>query len=95
MTGTQSAFELIEAAPAEIASQEQQSRETRYLFFAGDEPGLPLPGGMEVQSKCVPGRVLWRCAVTPVVSSPVKSRIVDIPDGLGDLVELRLVERVC
>ena len=36
---------------------------------------------MEVQSKCVPGRVLWRCAVTPVVSSPVKSRIVDIPDG--------------
>ena len=81
MTGTQSTFELIEAAPAELASQEQQSRETRYLFFAGDEPGLPLPGGMEVQSKCVPGRVLWRCAVTPVVSSPVKSRIVDIPDG--------------
>ena len=32
MTGTQSAFELIEAAPAELASQEQQSRETRYLF---------------------------------------------------------------
>lgn len=80
-TATKTAFELIEEAPSELASQEQRNREPRYLFYAGDEAGTVEPGGLQVQSPCVPGKMVWRCAVTPVVSAPVRSRAVDIPEG--------------
>lgn len=50
----------------EILSAED--RRTRYLFFAGDVGDVPEPGGMRVQSKCVPKKTLYRCMVTPVVT---------------------------
>lgn len=75
------AFEIIEETPQELSSQEQMNREPRYLFFAGDEPNMPDPGGMMVQSPVIPGKTLWRCAVTPAVSIPIKMRREEIPDG--------------
>lgn len=75
------AFEILEQEPDFLVSREAQNREPRYLFFAGDEPGLAEPGGMAVGTKCVRGGVLWRCAVTPVTSAPVRMRAVDIPEG--------------
>ncbi len=76
-----SAFDIIEATPNELSSQEQMNREPRYLFFAGDEPNMPDPGGMMVQSPVIPGKTIWRCAVTPAISVPVKMRREEIPDG--------------
>ncbi|MCI0748162.1 MAG: hypothetical protein L0Y58_22375 [Verrucomicrobia subdivision 3 bacterium] len=50
----------------EIVSAED--RRTRYFFFAGDAGDVPGPGGMRVQTRCVPKKTLYRCLVTPVVT---------------------------
>lgn len=76
-----SAFELIAESPSEITSQEQANREPRYLFFAGDEPMAPEPGGMQVQTPVIRGGMLWRCAVTPAINAVVRSRLQEIPVG--------------
>ena len=60
---------------------EVDNRATRYLFFAGDEPGMPVPGGMSVSTPCVPGRQIRRGQVTPCVSTPVWTRKEEIPEG--------------
>lgn len=64
-----------------VASQELTNREPRYLFFAGDEPTMAVPGGLAVASPVIPNKVLWRCMVTPALSVPVRMRAVDIPEG--------------
>lgn len=67
--------EVINAGIAEALGQMQayeipaaEDRRTRYLFFGGDTSEVPGPGGMRVQSPCVPRRTLYRCMVTPVVT---------------------------
>lgn len=80
-TAVRNAFEVISELPQGIATQEAQEREPRYLFYAGDEPGLPAPGGLQVSSPCIPNKMLWRCAVTPALTAPVRMRAVDIPEG--------------
>lgn len=52
------AYEIISA----------EDRRSRYLFFAGDVGDVPGPGGMRVQSPCVPRKTLYRCMVTPCVT---------------------------
>lgn len=83
-TGTAAAPDVFGAAETDfntIATQDMRDREPRYLFFAGDEPGLPTPGGLQVASLCIPRQILWRCAVTPALSAPVRMRAVEIPEG--------------
>lgn len=83
-TGTATAPDVFGAAESDfqtIATQEMRDREPRYLFYAGDEPGLPAPGGLQVASPCIPRQTLWRCAVTPALSAPVRMRAVEIPEG--------------
>lgn len=53
----------------------------RYLFFAGDMPGMEAPGGMSVQTPCVPAKRLRRCQVTPCVTVQWPARLVEIPEG--------------
>lgn len=74
-------FGAAETDFSTIATQEMRDREPRYLFYAGDEPGLPTPGGLQVASPCIPRQTFWRCAVTPALSAPVRMRAVEIPEG--------------
>lgn len=76
-----SAFEALAEQPQSVVTDEMRAREPRYLFYAGDEPGMPSPGGLMVQSPVVPDRTFWRCAVTPALSAPVRMRKVEIPEG--------------
>lgn len=50
----------------EIVSAED--RRERYFFFAGDVGDVSGPGGMRVQSRCVPRQTLYRGMLTPVVT---------------------------
>lgn len=61
---------------------EAEDRRARYFFYAGDEPGRLYPGGLSVNTLCVPNKLIRRCQVTPCVSvwSPPK-RKEEIPDG--------------
>lgn len=45
-----------------------EDRRTRYLFFAGDAGDVTGPGGMRVQSPCIPKKTLYRCLLTPCVT---------------------------
>lgn len=60
---------------------EMDARATRYLWFAGDEPGMLPPGGMRVSTPCIPNKIIYRGQVTPCVSTPVWSRKEEIPEG--------------
>lgn len=80
-TAARNAFEAIAEQPQEIVSQEMMNREPRYLFYAGDEPGRPDPGGLAVATPVIPGKVLWRCSVTPALSVPIRMRYQEIPEG--------------
>jgi len=64
-----------------LATEELRNREPRYLFYAGDEPLMPFPGGLTVSSPVIPSKILWRCQVTPALSVPVRLRRVEIPEG--------------
>ena len=76
-----SAFEVVAEQPNDVVTQEAQNREPRYLFYAGDEPNMPDPGGLSVASPVIPDKTLWRCAVTPALSVPIKMRAQEIPEG--------------
>lgn len=75
------AFALMDelAPPVEIVIPED--RRERYFFFAGDEPGAAHPGGMSVNTPCIPNRVIRRCQVTPCVTVQWPARIPEIPEG--------------
>lgn len=60
---------------------EVDNRATRYLWFAGDEPGMLPPGGMRVSTPCIPKKMIYRGQVTPCVSTPVWTRKEEIPEG--------------
>ena len=84
MEGTQVALdEFGQAAALQPGNQDQEvsNRATRYLVFAGDEPGVMTPGGMSVNTPCIPKRVIFRGQVTPCVSTPVWTRVEEIPEG--------------
>lgn len=76
-----SAFEAINELPQQAINEEARNREPRYLFYSGDEPGMPDPGGISVSSPCIPDKTIWRCAVTPALSAPVRMRAQEIPEG--------------
>jgi hypothetical protein len=59
---------LGEMAP-ELADNAVDRRITRWFFYAGDEPGHPAPGGLSVQTPCIPDRVIKRCLVTPCITT--------------------------
>lgn len=76
-----SAFDALQELPQDVVTQEAQNREPRYLFYAGDEPNMPDPGGLSVATPVIPDKTIWRCAVTPALSVPVKMRAQEIPEG--------------
>ena len=81
MQAVQDAFDSAVALSSHNTQADIQARAERYFFFAGDEPGMPAPGGMSVASPCIPAKTIWRCQVTPCVSVPVRSRLEEIPEG--------------
>lgn len=61
---------------------EAEDRRARYFFYAGDEPGRLYPGGLSVNTLCVPNKLIRRCQVTPCVSVwSTPKRKEEIPDG--------------
>lgn len=58
-----------------------EDRRERYFFYPGDEPGRAHPGGLSVNTPCVPHRVIRRCQVTPCISRQIPARIEEIPEG--------------
>lgn len=58
-----------------------EDRRERYFFYAGDEPGRDYPGGLSVNTPCVPNRLIRRCQVTPCITIQWPKRIVEIPEG--------------
>lgn len=82
-TPRKDAWTILADAEKDAAKVEYlpEDRDPRYFFYAGDEPGLLGAGGLKTQSKCVPGGILGRCAVTPCISVQVPSRLQEIPEG--------------
>lgn len=74
-------FDQLAASGEAAAPVIEEDRAERYFFYAGDEPGLPEPGGMRVQSKCIANQTIRRCQVTPCLSAQVWARIEEIPEG--------------
>lgn len=69
-----------EMMPPQIYIAAEDKRE-RYFFYPGDEPGRLHPGGLSVNTPCVPYRVIRRCQVTPCISRQVAARTEEIPEG--------------
>jgi len=84
MASAKKAMNEFEAAASLMPGRqdvEVDNRATRYLFFAGDEPGMMAPGGMSVNTACVPNKMIFRGQVTPCVSTPIWTRKEEIPEG--------------
>jgi len=71
------ASKMIPATPVDVV----EDRRERYFFYPGDEPGLPAPGGISVQSLSIPNKLIRRCEVTPCLTVQVPARMQEIPDG--------------
>lgn len=69
-----------EMSPPQIYIAAEDKRE-RYFFYAGDEPGRTHPGGLSVNTPCVPYKVIRRCQVTPCISRQIPARIEEIAEG--------------
>ena len=63
----------------EITSPEDNR--ARYLFFGGDVGDVAYSGGMRVDSQAVPRKTLYRCLVTPCVTTRKMELISLIPTG--------------
>lgn len=63
----------------EITSPEDNR--VRYLFFGGDVGDVQYSGGMRVGSQAVPRKTLYRCLVTPCVTTRKMELISLIPSG--------------
>lgn len=76
------AFEGIirEITPEQVYIAADDRRE-RYFFYPGDEPGTKHPGGLSVNSPCIPYKLIRRCQVTPCISRQIPARIEEIPEG--------------
>lgn len=81
MQAVQDAFASAAELLPKNTQTEAEDRAERYFFFAGDEPGMPHPGGMRVATPCVPTKTIWRGQVTPCISVPQRSRVEEIPEG--------------
>lgn len=71
---------MSEMAPPQIYIAAEDKRE-RYFFYPGDEPGRTHPGGLSVNTPCIPYRVIRRCQVTPCISRQIAARTEEIPEG--------------
>ncbi len=71
------ASKMIPKTPVDVV----EDRRERYFFYPGDEPGLPAPGGLSVQSLSIPNKLIRRCEVTPCLTVQVPARMQEIPDG--------------
>src|SRR5262245_2166792 len=69
-----------EMSPPQIYIAAEDKRE-RYFFYPGDEPGMKQPGGLSVNTPCVPYRRIYRCQVTPCISMQIPARTEEIPEG--------------
>lgn len=69
---------MIPEMPENAASNDKRER---YFFYAGDEPGMPAPGGMSVQTPCMWNAQIRRGQVTPLRTVPVTRRLPEIPEG--------------
>jgi hypothetical protein len=58
-----------------------EDKRERYFFYPGDEPGRAHPGGLSVNTPCVPYKIIRRCQVTPCISRQIPARIEEIPEG--------------
>lgn len=88
-------FQALSEVPQQFIQTEPDDRRERYFFFAGDFPGCPPVavegpdgktqkvhvGGTTVDTRCIPGRVIWRALVTPCISMPVDVQAHAIPVG--------------
>lgn len=74
-------FDQLVAAGDAAVPVIEEDRAERYFFYAGDEPNLPEPGGLRVQSKCIANQIIRRCQVAPCLSAQVWARIEEIPEG--------------
>lgn len=69
---------MIPEMPENAASNDKRER---YFFYAGDEPGMPAPGGMSVQTPCMWNAQIRRGQVTPLRTVPITRRLAEIPEG--------------
>lgn len=71
---------ISEMQPPQIYIAAEDKRE-RYFFYPGDEPGMKEPGGLSVNTPCIPFKRIYRCQVTPCISRQIPSRTEEIPEG--------------
>lgn len=69
-----------EMTPERIYIAAEDKRE-RYFFYPGDEPGRTHPGGLSVNTPCIPYKVIRRCQVTPCISRQISARTEEIAEG--------------
>jgi hypothetical protein len=71
---------MEEITPPQLYIAAEDKRE-RYFFYPGDEPGRQHPGGLSVNTPCIPYKVIRRCQITPCISRQISARIEEIPEG--------------
>lgn len=69
-----------EMTPERVYIAAEDKRE-RYFFYPGDEPGRTHPGGLSVNTPCIPYKVIRRCQVTPCISRQIPARVEEIAEG--------------
>jgi hypothetical protein len=71
---------IAEMTPERIYIAAEDKRE-RYFFYPGDEPNMKNPGGLSVNSPCIPYRRIYRCQITPCISRQIPARTEEIAEG--------------
>ena len=71
---------INEMTPERVYIAAEDKRE-RYFFYPGDEPGRTHPGGLSVNTPCIPYKVIRRCQVTPCISRQIGARTEEIAEG--------------
>jgi len=71
---------INEMTPERVYIAAEDKRE-RYFFYPGDEPGMKNPGGLSVNTPCVPYKRIYRCQITPCISRQIPARIEEIAEG--------------
>jgi hypothetical protein len=71
---------IAEMSPPQLYIAAEDKRE-RYFFYPGDEPGMKSPGGLSVNTPCIPYKRMYRCQVTPCISRQIPARVEEISEG--------------